>query len=164
MTHTESTPTTEPAESLDDLRAQLTFARDLVDALETTIAAAETDELFAEPVTSPSDRDLIDALSVRVDALEQAQQPAQPQPTPFDERALDETDAMLDMTGAFVQSTAVVLAIREAVRLRVEKSTRSWEALQHGTRGERYAAARERVTVLSAVLAEIDTVIAERMS
>src|SRR3954463_15150285 len=136
MTHTESTPTTDPAESLDDLRAQLTFARDLVDALETTIAAAETDELFAEPVTSPSDRDLIDALSVRVDALEQAQQPAQPQPTPFDERALDETDAILDMTGMAVTSTAAVLAIRARIAYRAEQAQAHWKAVQHGKRGE----------------------------
>jgi hypothetical protein len=74
-------------------------------------------------------------------------------PSPFDERKL----------GAAVNSSAAVLAVREAVRFRATQAQGAWRTLQHGSRGERWAAARERTALLADVLAEIDAVIAARL-
>jgi hypothetical protein len=88
----------------------------------------------------------------------------QAQPTPFDERALAESDAIIDMTGMAVTSTAAVLAIRAAVQYRADQAQARYLAAQHGD----YAVGRGRAMVARdtwrEALALVDTVIAERMS
>lgn len=192
MTNTENrTPTTEPAESLDDLRSNLVAMRrmharmsDRINALESTIASAEADERPAEPVASPSDRDLIDALTVRVDAIERAndftpapdasqvpdegeawvQDRASQVPHTFDERALDETDAMLDMTGAFVTSTATVLRIRAEIAMKHEQYVARFVAVQHRHRHVEAVRILAKRETWRQALELVDRVIAERMS
>ena len=80
-------------------------------------------------------------------------------------RALRVPDDRVDMTKAATTATSAVLAIRAAVQYRADAARRAWLAVQHdGKRGERWAAARERASVLADVLAEIDGVIAARLS
>lgn len=180
MTHTESTPTTEPADSLDDLRAQLTFARDLVDALETTIASAEADEQdcnhddgFSSSAPDASQvphdgmpaYDPAPARSLRGPDFTPPEAPLTIDvTTPFNERALDASDAIIDMTGMAVTSTAAVLAIRAAVQYRADQAQARYLAVQHGS----YIAGVLRAMVARdtwrEALALVDTVIAERMS
>lgn len=106
-----------------------------------------------------------------VETVEQATAIAQanadapaPQVPPFDERALGETDAILDMTGMAVTSTAAVLAIRAAVQYRADQAQARYLATQHGS----YEVGRGRAMVARdtwrEALALVDTVIAERMS
>jgi hypothetical protein len=90
------------------------------------------------------------------------EQPAS-QPTPFDERVLDDTDAIIDMTSAFVTSTAAILAIRAHVEYRVGQAQAHWKAVQHGKRGESWATARGVAAELATLLAEIDAVIGARL-
>jgi hypothetical protein len=84
--------------------------------------------------------------------------------TPFDERALAESDAIIDMTGVAVTSTAAILAIRAAVQYRADQAQARYLAAQHGS----YEVGRGRAMVARdtwrEALAQIDTVIAERMS
>jgi hypothetical protein len=158
MTHTESTPTTEPAASLDDLREQLAdVEREIAhltvksNGLARAIASAEADE-----------RDCNHDDGFSSSAPDASQVPHEP--TPFDERALDESDAIIDMTGMAVTSTAAVLAIRAAVQYRADQAQARYLAAQHGG----YAVGRGRAMVARdtwrEVLALVDTVIAERMS
>lgn len=85
-------------------------------------------------------------------------------PTPFDERALDDADAIIDMTGMAVTSTAAVLAIRAAVQYRADQAQARYLAAQHGS----YAVGRGRAMVARdtwrEALALVDTVIAERLN
>jgi hypothetical protein len=82
----------------------------------------------------------------------------------FDERALADTDAIIDMTGMTVTSTAAILAIRAAVQYRADQAQARYLAAQHGS----YAVGRGRAMVARdtwrEALALVDTVIAERMS
>jgi hypothetical protein len=132
-------------------RAERDRAVSLISDLEDAIASAEADE---------QDCNHDDGFSSS--APDASQVPHGP--TPFDERALAETDAILDMTGMAVTSTAAVLAIRALMDGKRELAVNAWAAVQHGKRGERWAAARERAAVLAEVVQQIDTVIAERMS
>jgi hypothetical protein len=73
-------------------------------------------------------------------------------------------DDLVDMSKAATSATAAVLAIRAAVQYRAKAARLAWLAVQHdGKRGERWAAARERHTLLVDVLAEIDAVIGDRL-
>jgi protein-disulfide isomerase-like protein with CxxC motif len=83
---------------------------------------------------------------------------------PFDERALADTDAIIDMTGMAVTSTAAILAIRAAVQYRADQAQARYLAAQHSS----YEVGRGRAMVARdtwrEALALVDTVIAERMS
>jgi hypothetical protein len=211
---TESTPTTEPAESLDDLRMQLVRARidrhraveliseieggrlavaraerdravSLISDLEDAIASAEADEQDCNhddgfsssapdasqvphgpkvsPYPCPASGSPLYCECDGRGICKGVPQPA-PQPTPFDERALADTDAIIDMTGMAVTSTAAVLAIRAAVQYRADQAQARYLAAQHGS----YEVGRGRAMVARdtwrEALALVDTVIAERMS
>jgi hypothetical protein len=115
----------------------------------------ETHELFFDDVREH------DAARDRARA---AREDAAPQPAPFDERVLAESDAITDMTGMAVTSTAAVLAIRAAVQYRADQAQARYLAAQHGS----YEVGRGRAMVARdtwrEALALVDTVIAERMS
>jgi hypothetical protein len=169
MTHTESTPTASSTAhyvvtfgSYDDayvLDGEFATENDaLVAAARHCLDYVERHHRMPDPFTVErredvfkADRDLLGELAASI-------------PTPFDERALADTDAIIDMTGMAVTSTAAILAIRALMDGKRELAVNAWAAVQHGKRGERWAAARERAAVLAEVVAQIDTVIAERMS
>jgi len=174
------TPTTEPAESLDELRAQLRGARIRVDWLEATIEQAERDErvdMAENPI------DTIENLRRRVERIERAIPPhdlaqASQDPTDSptwcemcnedhgeeldaDEPAVERDEAdiaeLRDMLGSF----AAVLRIRNELDEQHRAAKSQWYALQHGKRGERYAAARERMATWATAIRMVDAIIGE---
>jgi hypothetical protein len=177
MTHTESTPTTgsTAAPRIDNpsLREWL-----LADGEHVVRVERKDGGRTYRVVEAPAPGGVVDVTAewtelAFVETVEQATAIAQanadapqpePQPTPFDERALDESDAILDMTGMAVTSTAAVLAIRAAVQYRADQAQARYLAAQHGS----YEVGRGRAMVARdtwrEALALVDTVIAERMS
>jgi hypothetical protein len=169
MTHTESTPTASSTAhyvvtfgSYDDAyvldgefasenEALVAAARHCLDYVERHHRMPDPFTVERREDVFKADRDLLGELAASI-------------PTPFDERALADTDAIIDMTGMAVASTAAVLAIRAAVQYRADQAQARYLAAQHGS----YEVGRGRAMVARdtwrEALALVDTVIAERMS
>lgn len=149
--------TTAPAASLDDLRAQ----RDELDAV---IAQAEADELPAS--------------WCEVCNMDHGDEPHFIWQAPNAPRASDERDAqddevlaldaMIDALGEATQralgelaerQTAKLIEARDVLLVRATSARIAWEAVQHGKRGERWAAAQARAIEARLAFQTLDALI-----